>query len=134
MQLKKLPKKKYKKRKIKKSLEERRRCLLNEIHRDVFKRLREEHGARAASAEDAGDMSVASLLESVRFQLAGIREEELSKIAEAERKIQNNTYGICEACGGIISEKRLSAIPFAVCCVNCRQKLEKPDSNKMKTG
>ena len=89
---KKSPRKRIEKDTIEQSLKERRKLLLDEIRRDVFRRFQEEHGDRYEGAMDTGDMSVADLLESVGFKLAGIREEELRKIAEAERKIQNGTY------------------------------------------
>lgn len=122
---KKSPRKRIEKDTIEQSLKERRKLLLDEIRRDVFRRFQEEHGDRYEGAMDTGDMSVADLLESVGFKLAGIREEELRKIAEAERKIQNGTYGICESCGKVISEERLSAVPFALYCLDCEQSLEK---------
>ena len=122
---KKSPRKRIEKDTIEQSLKERRKLLLDEIRRDVFRRFQEEHGDRYEGAMDTGDMSVADLLESVGFKLAGIREEELRKIAEAERKIQNGTYGICESCGKVISEERLSAVPFALYCLDFEQSLEK---------
>lgn len=122
---KKSPRKRIEKDTIEQSLKERRKLLLDEIRRDVFRRFQEEHGDRYEGAMDTGDMSVADLLEFVGFKLAGIREEELRKIAEAERKIQNGTYGICESCGKVISEERLSAVPFALYCLDCEQSLEK---------
>jgi DnaK suppressor protein len=110
--------------KLKQSLREERQRLLDEIREDLFKRLREENSARYRQAMDAGDLSVASLLESLGFELAGIRQRELENLAQAERKIEDGTYGICEGCGEEISEERLAAMPFAVYCVPCMKRLE----------
>lgn len=107
-----------------KSLEERRLELLNAVRRNLYQKIRQEHGRQFESAMDNGDMSVAGMLESVGFRLAGIREGELRKIVSAEKKIQNGTYGICEECGDRIGEKRLSAIPFALYCSDCERRMK----------
>lgn len=53
------------------------------------------------------------------------RERKLSaKIREALKRIDEGTYGICEICGGEISEKRLEARPVATCCIDCKKEEE----------
>jgi RNA polymerase-binding protein DksA len=42
-------------------------------------------------------------------------------IQSALERIDEGTYGICEACGENISEGRLNAVPEATRCVNCAQ-------------
>ncbi len=37
----------------------------------------------------------------------------------ALQRIEDGSYGYCEACGGEIAEGRLAAIPEATRCVNC---------------
>jgi RNA polymerase-binding transcription factor DksA len=46
-------------------------------------------------------------------------------LAEAENRIDAGTYGICVACGGEISEKRLAAVPEALNCTRCQEEVEK---------
>ncbi|PIP13117.1 MAG: hypothetical protein COX48_05185 [bacterium (Candidatus Stahlbacteria) CG23_combo_of_CG06-09_8_20_14_all_34_7] len=48
--------------------------------------------------------------------------EEIKEIDSAIQKISDNTYGICEICGGEIPEKRLKAIPFVRLCIKCSDK------------
>ncbi|NPA39462.1 MAG: RNA polymerase-binding protein DksA [Thermodesulfobacteria bacterium] len=49
----------------------------------------------------------------------------LKKIDKALKKIEDGTYGICEACGGEIDEKRLMARPEATLCIDCKRAQEK---------
>jgi DnaK suppressor protein len=43
----------------------------------------------------------------------------LAQIERALVKIDEDTYGICDECGGPISEERLDARPATACCVEC---------------
>ncbi|MBI5360054.1 MAG: TraR/DksA C4-type zinc finger protein [Planctomycetes bacterium] len=51
--------------------------------------------------------------------------EELSEINEALEKIKDGTFGLCENCSKPIPEQRLSAIPYAKLCMDCKKKEEK---------
>jgi DnaK suppressor protein len=69
----------------------------------------------------------ASLESDRNFELR-IRDRErklISKMREAIQRIDNGTYGICSACGGDISEKRLTARPVTTLCIDCKTKQEK---------
>jgi len=77
----------------------------------------------------------ASLESDRNFELR-IRDRErklIVKMQEAIKRIDDGTYGICEACGGPISEKRLLARPVTTECIDCKTKqeeLEKLKANK----
>ncbi|MGD0276199.1 MAG: RNA polymerase-binding protein DksA [Syntrophales bacterium] len=47
------------------------------------------------------------------------------KLQETIKRIDDETYGICETCGEQISEKRLLARPVTTHCIDCKSKLEK---------
>ena len=51
-------------------------------------------------------------------------EDTLNHIHSALERIRTKTYGICEECAGVISKKRLEAIPFAALCIRCAEKEE----------
>lgn len=51
--------------------------------------------------------------------LAGLKE--VSAIDAALKRIENNAFGICMACGEPISDERLQAVPFAAHCRKCMQ-------------
>ena len=62
--------------------------------------------------------------------LLRIRDRErklIKKVQEALERIDNGTYGICESCGGKISEKRLKARPVTTLCIKCKTKQEEEE-------
>lgn len=50
--------------------------------------------------------------------------EELKEIARAIEKIDQGTFGECEACGIDISIERLKVMPYTRICIHCRSKYE----------
>lgn len=56
-----------------------------------------------------------------------LREREqqlLKKIDDAIERINEETFGLCEMCGGQISAKRLKARPVTTLCIECKTKQE----------
>jgi DnaK suppressor protein len=51
-------------------------------------------------------------------------EDTLDKIEVSLERIEEGSYGECEECGGRIPKQRLNALPYALHCVKCAQKLE----------
>jgi RNA polymerase-binding protein DksA len=49
----------------------------------------------------------------------------LIEISDALERIDNKTYGICQADDTQIPKSRLSAIPWAKYCINCASRIEK---------
>jgi RNA polymerase-binding transcription factor len=43
----------------------------------------------------------------------------LQGVVRAIEKLDDDTYGVCDACGGSIEPDRLEAIPWATRCVAC---------------
>ncbi len=62
--------------------------------------------------------------------LSTSEKETLAAIDQALEKINNETFGQCEACGDTIDEKRLEAIPYTPLCVQCKKS---NSSNKVRT-
>lgn len=58
------------------------------------------------------------------LSLMATEEETLELVERALERIQDRTYGLCEECSGIITKKRLEAIPFAPLCIRCAERLE----------
>ncbi len=48
----------------------------------------------------------------------------LQEVVEALERIDDGTYGKCEACGQLIAGPRLEALPFAKLCVECKARQE----------
>lgn len=53
-----------------------------------------------------------------------IIEAQLQDIAIALKKIENNSYGICDKCGIDIREERLNVVPEATYCISCESELD----------
>jgi len=69
-------------------------------------------------------------VESEQFFALRLRDRERKlrkKILEAIERIDNGTYGICEACGGEISIPRLKARPVTTLCIECKSKQEEEE-------
>ena len=49
-------------------------------------------------------------------------EAELADIDHALKRLDDGTYGTCEACGKAITDERLEALPYSTLCVSCKQK------------
>lgn len=43
----------------------------------------------------------------------------LADVKRAEAKLAEDTYGLCDRCGGTIPPERLGVLPWAVLCVAC---------------
>ena len=52
-------------------------------------------------------------------------EDTLQMVDEALARIRRKTFGNCVECDGIITKKRLEALPYAPTCIRCAEKLEK---------
>jgi DnaK suppressor protein len=46
-------------------------------------------------------------------------QDRLEKLEAALRRIEEGTYGVCEACGRAIEPERLAALPTVTLCVVC---------------
>ncbi len=74
----------------------------------------------------------ASLESDRNFELR-IRDRErklIAKMREAIQRIDDGAYGVCNGCGGDISEKRLMARPVTTECIECKTKQEKLEKMK----
>ena len=116
--------KKIRSEKLRKMLRESKRKILADLHAEVFEKLGDEDRAEFEHAMDSADMSLIDLLQSVGIKLVDIRQAELIRMDEAERKLKEGTYGICEECGKEISEERLAAMPYAVRCTEDEERFE----------
>ncbi len=69
-------------------------------------------------------------VESERSFELRIRDRErklIKKIKTAMERIEDGSYGICEACGEDIGKKRLEARPVTTLCIKCKAKQEEEE-------
>jgi DnaK suppressor protein len=97
---------------------------IQDVETQIGRRL-SEPGARAVEiVMDVADLASKDLGEGVDYALLEIRYRTYKDIADAFRRLEAGTYGICETCGSHIPLSRLQVEPFARLCVPCQQQAE----------
>ena len=100
------------------------RRLWNEVRRELFDETGEGLHSQYELSKDLGEQGLIDLLEDTGLAVADIRRQELTRMDETLRRLEEGRYGICEECGEEIAEERLRVAPFAACCVGCQKKRE----------
>ncbi len=77
---------------------------------------------------DECDMTTTELENNMRIRLRNREALYLKKIDEALNRIQEGTFGECEACGDDIESKRLEARPTTTHCVTCKEDEERRET------
>jgi RNA polymerase-binding protein DksA len=107
-------------------VEERRRVL------DAIEYLHKENpGSIEEETEDEtqdnhlAETATATLDREIDYTLEENSEHVLRDIEGALERIEAGTYGTCVTCGKPIAEERLSAIPWAMHCIDCKRLQER---------
>lgn len=88
-------------------------------------RKKKEEAIPEAEVGDEGDVAMRSLSRDLVFEVTDNEHRLLEEVEAGLRRIEKNTYGICEANGEKISIARLKAIPYARYCINCQGRFER---------
>lgn len=94
------------------------------IEARIGRKLIQEPGQRIDSAMDSADLSLQDMDQGIDYSLLEMKYEQYKEIADAFRRLQNDTYGICEECGEEIDIRRLEVNPLARFCISCKTKKE----------
>lgn len=112
----------------KRELEKYRR-LLQEKKSNLLAELAKNRNAEEETTEEAtqdiADKAVSSYTREFLYSLTDSERSTIVQIEEALGRIDEGTYGFCLNCGTPMSEKRLSAVPWAAHCVECQELAEK---------
>ena len=107
---------------------ERMRRVLNEqraqLRREIAEQGADPDSDEVSFVDDAG-FSDRSHSTQERSRLIAVVEALRSNLVDVERalgRIDAGTYGICERCGKPIDPARLEARPWALLCIDCKQK------------
>jgi len=106
-------------------LRERRRTLRNEIREGLLKSGEAHHNDMAGMVSDAGDESVANMLEDVEIAEVERDLRELREVEGALARIDRSDFGGCADCGESIGYSRLKASPAAIRCHACQERRER---------
>jgi len=75
-----------------------------------------ENDNKSQEVQDEGDMAERAEDYEERSSILSVLETRLNDIKSALAKIEDNTFGNCEICGGKIEEERLDVNPSAKTC------------------
>lgn len=75
--------------------------------------------------QDIADQASSAYTKEFLLSIGDAERRLLRQVDEALDKIRRETYGLCESCGGTISERRLEALPFAKLCISCQEAEER---------
>jgi RNA polymerase-binding transcription factor DksA len=75
-------------------------------------------GLEADSAEQATQLENSEVLNALVHE----GEHELVQVKSALLRIDDGTFGACAACGEMISDERLNALPYSGECISCASK------------
>lgn len=109
---------------LKKILLKKRNEVVEGLEAQMGRRLTREAGQKIDSAMDSADMSSQDTDQGIDSSLLEMKYEQYKDIADAFRKLQNKTFGLCEECGEEIDIKRLQVNPLARYCIACKTKKE----------
>jgi DnaK suppressor protein len=112
-------------RKFKALLMEKRNTLLGNVSSMENDALREQRSDLSNTPIHMADLGSDSFEQEFTLELMDSERKLISEIDDALKRVENGTYGICEVGGEMIPKERLNAIPWARCCINCANLIEK---------
>ena len=77
------------------------------------------------SGDDQADAGAKTYEREQEISLANISRDKLAQNRHSLERLDNGSYGICEACGLPIGKFRLQAAPRATLCRSCKEKAER---------
>ncbi|NOZ64222.1 MAG: hypothetical protein GXO71_04715 [Caldiserica bacterium] len=99
---------------------------LNELEKDIMnKSLKEASGELSSYSIHFADLGSDASERDTEIEAMETERNIVEKIDEALKRIEEGTYGICQACGNEIPLSRLRAVPYANLCKECKVKEEK---------
>jgi DnaK suppressor protein len=114
----------------KKDLERFREVLMarkKEILRNAQRTLSQDMMLESDDLPDEMDLASSEYLQSFTFRLRGREKTFLKKIDHALERIEEGTFGLCEACEEPISIKRLEARLETTLCIRCKEDQERKE-------
>ncbi|SEM34535.1 transcriptional regulator, TraR/DksA family [Syntrophus gentianae] len=109
------------------------RRLLNQKINELLEDAEKTVADMTDSKENYPDPTDRASLESDRNFELRMRDRErrlIAKMQEAIKRIDDGEFGVCDVCGGPISEKRLVARPVTTLCIDCKTRQEKMEKLK----
>ena len=96
--------------------------------------LNKEHATTTSMPNHMAELGSGNFDREFTLSLLGSEKDALNQIDRALKRIEDGSYGQCEACGVKIPESRLKAIPYAAQCVRCASQREDGHGPGTKAG
>ncbi len=109
---------------LKKLLLKKRNEVVSGLEAQIGRKLVRETGQKIDSAMDSGDQSSLDMDQGIDYSLLEMKYEQYKDIADAFRKLEDSSFGLCEECGEEIDIRRLTVSPLARYCISCKTKKE----------
>jgi DnaK suppressor protein len=84
-----------------------------------------ERGSTLSFGKRIGDGTIEAVGRLTEVGVGASLELEEARVARALEKLDQGTYGLCDACGRPIAPKRLRAMPESVLCIEDAAKLRR---------
>jgi RNA polymerase-binding protein DksA len=98
---------------------------INNIAKESKKSMKEASGDLSGYAYHMADMASDSYDRELSLNIASGEQKIIYEIDEALKRIEEGKYGFCLSCNKKIPSRRLKAVPYAKCCIQCQSKEEK---------
>lgn len=83
-----------------------------------------ERGALLGFGKRIGDGTTEAVSRLTDVGVGASLEVSEERVARALAKLEDGTYGVCDACGGPIAPRRLEAAPESVLCIECARRAQ----------
>jgi len=87
--------------------------------------VKSEMVSQSTQESESMDRASADTDQSLKLKIRSRESLLIKKIRNALERIENNSYGICDACGEDISILRLKARPVTTKCIHCKEEEER---------
>lgn len=86
----------------------------------------EQYGREAdeESSQDVADKAASSYTKEFLFSHSSSERSIMQLVDEALARVDNDSFGVCIACGNAIQARRLEAVPWTRYCISCQEKQE----------
>lgn len=81
-----------------------------------------ERGSGLSFGKRVGDGTLEAVSRMTDAEVGATLEPGQERVARALAKLDDGTYGACDACGGPIGAPRLKAAPDSVLCIECARR------------
>jgi len=98
---------------------------ISHIAKESLKSQKESSGDLSGYSFHMADMASDSYDRELSLNIASEEQEIVYEIDDALKRIKEGKFGKCISCDKKIPQKRLSAVPYAKYCIQCKSKEEK---------